>query len=149
MKGSRKKDMSTEEIRAWRETWRARAAHSRTFHGKEKAVREERWGKGGLSGCHHGVDPLKKSPTCKKHTGVKRLRKTLSAECDKLISSLSLNIHLDFRGGARPRPQERQKLEDTFLCKFLPKLLQDSREHFSQLVHGGIHVPWERAHRGS
>lgn len=143
MKGSRKKDMSTEEIRAWRETWRARAARSRTFHGKEKAVREERWGKGGLSGCHHGVDPLKNSPTCKKHTGVKRLRKTLSAECDKLISSLSLNIHLDFRGGARPRPQERQKLE------FLPKLLQDSREHFSQLVHGGIHVPWERAHRGS
>lgn len=148
MKGSRKKEMSTEEIRAWRETWRAQVARSRTSHGKEKAIREERWGKGGLSGCHHGVDPLKNSPTCKKHTGVKRLRHTLSAECDKLISSLSLNIHLDFRGGARPRRQERQKLEVTFLCKLLPKLLQDSGEHFSQLVHGGIHVPWERAHRG-
>ena len=42
MKGSRKKEMSTEEIRAWRETWRAQATRSRTFHGKEKAIREER-----------------------------------------------------------------------------------------------------------
>lgn len=82
------------------------------------------------------------------HRSKETVRKTLSAECDKLISSPSLNIHLEFSDGARSRPQERQKLEVTFLCKLLPKLLQDSREHFSQLVHGGIHVPWEKAHRG-
>lgn len=42
MKGSRKKEMSTEEIRAWRETWGAQATRSRTFQGKEKTIREER-----------------------------------------------------------------------------------------------------------
>lgn len=31
----------------------------------------------------------------------------------------------------------------------LPKLMEDSRKHFSQLVHGRVHVPGEGPCRGS
>lgn len=71
-----------------------------------------------------------------------------------LISLLILNLNVVFRSDQGQRRGEARS--ETSLQagagadpSILPKLVKDSRKHFSQLIHGGVHVPVEKPCRGS
>ena len=120
-------------------------------------MKEEKAGKdsgGGVSlgdVITQGEEPNLQEAGCStecENTACERAERTSSLSLSfKLRPERQRSAQTEAKGEAGARSHPSLQAGRGVGPSLLPKLVKDSRQHLCQLIHGRVHVPWEKPHR--